>query len=143
MGVDSMIMTIDEVKEAIKETTVDKYQIGDTAYVIEKAEEGWLLKVMIFGKCLYELDENTRCDYFVLEVGYGYTRRSAENNNKFIQIDGFGVDMGADYQKYDSGELIDEESAKKLVAKYEKYSAEADENRRKKNNHYIVVGGEK
>lgn len=138
-----MIMTIDEVKEAIKETTVDKYQIGDTAYVVEKAEEGWLLKVMIFGKCLYELDENTRCDYFVLEVGYEYTRRSAENNNKFIPIDGFGVDMGADYQKYDSGELIDEESAKKLVAKYEKCLAETDENRKKNNDRFITAGGEK
>lgn len=44
-----MIMTIDEVKEAIKETTEDKYQIGDTAYLLKKAEDGWLLKVIVLG----------------------------------------------------------------------------------------------
>lgn len=124
-----MIMTIDEVKEAIKETTVDKYQIGDTAYVIEKAEEGWLLKVMIFGKRFDKLGENLICDYYVRRVQFDYT------------FGGLGVFMETAMERFNSKELIDEKLAKAIVYKYEEESLCADENRRKNNERFIITGG--
>jgi len=126
-----MIMTIDEVKEALKKTTEDVYQIGDTAYLLKKAEEGWLLKVIVLGKRFEKLGETPICYYYVSRVQFDYT------------FGGLCIFIDTEMERYNSKELVDEELAKKLVAKHEKCLAETDENRRKNNERFIAAGGEK
>jgi len=126
-----MTMTIEEVKEALKETTEDKYQIGDTAYILQKAlKEGWLVKVIVFGKRFDKLGENLICDYYVRRVQFDYT------------FGGLGVFMETAMERFNSKELIDEKLAKAIVYKYEEESLCADENRRKNNERFIITGGE-